>query len=42
MAAVMTGFLPIMLLANYYASKLNRKWESKLNDKNAHIQADVQ
>ena len=33
MAVVMTGFLPIMLLANYFEGRLAKKWDKVLNEK---------
>jgi ABC-type multidrug transport system fused ATPase/permease subunit len=31
MAIVMTGFLPIMLLATYFEGRLTKKWDSVIN-----------
>lgn len=37
----MTGFLPVMMIANYVAGQLTQKWERQLNDHSAAIQGRV-
>lgn len=42
MAIVMVGFLPVMLLVNYFSQRLAKRWETELVDKTGDINANVQ